>query len=103
MKIYISGPMTGIKDFNKPEFIKAESRLFGCGHDVFSPARLPQSKDITYAQYMDIDLAMIRACNAIHMLKGWESSKGAKFELDYAIMLGLQVNYENHKYVREEK
>ena len=97
MKIYISGPMMGIPEFNKAAFIKAESKLLACGHDVFNPARLPQSENITYAQYMDIDLAMIRACDIIHMLTGWEESKGANFELKYAVMIGLQVNYENQK------
>ena len=40
---------------------------------------------------MDADLAAVRSCDAIYLLKGWEKSRGAKKELAEAIKCGLEV------------
>lgn len=43
---------------------------------------------------MDADLAAVRSCDAIYLLHGWESSRGAKKELAEAIKCGLDVMLE---------
>ena len=43
---------------------------------------------------MDADLAAVRSCDAIYLLKGWETSRGAKKELAEAIAHGLTVMQE---------
>ena len=43
---------------------------------------------------MDADLTAVRTCDAIYLLKGWESSRGAKKELAEALAHGLQVMQE---------
>ena len=40
---------------------------------------------------MDADLAAVRSCDAIYLLRGWENSRGAKKELAEAIKCGLEV------------
>lgn len=40
---------------------------------------------------LDADLAAVRSCDAIYLLKGWESSRGAKRELAEALAHGLTV------------
>lgn len=84
MKIYIAGPMKGKKDRNILAFKKAEADLKRQGHTVLSPAHLPVSKEITYDEYMVIDLAMLSICDAIYMLRGWKNSRGAKIEFENA-------------------
>lgn len=44
---------------------------------------------------MDADLAAVRSCDAIYLLRGWEKSRGAKKELAEAIPHGLQVMQED--------
>lgn len=39
-------------------------------------------------------LEILRRCDAIYLLKGWEKSKGANAELDEAIKLGKDIYYE---------
>lgn len=39
MKIYISGPMSGIRHLNFPAFESAENRLLEMGWEVVSPHR----------------------------------------------------------------
>ncbi|WP_137975293.1 DUF4406 domain-containing protein, partial [Salmonella enterica] len=41
MKIYIAGPMTGRKKFNRDAFNKEADRLMKHGHTVLNPASLP--------------------------------------------------------------
>jgi hypothetical protein len=43
---------------------------------------------------MDTDLAAVRSCDAIYLLRGWESSRGAKKELAEALAHGLTVMQE---------
>ena len=40
---------------------------------------------------MDADLAAVRSCDAIYLLRGWESSRGARKELAEALAHGLVV------------
>lgn len=89
MKLYLSGPITGVKNY-KRQFSKAISKLKE--HTCMNPAVLPPGFD--YDDYMHVCYAMIEVCEGIYMLKGWDKSKGAKLELDYAIKLGKVVYYE---------
>ena len=46
---------------------------------------------------MDADLAAVRSCDAIYLLKGWENSRGAKKELAEAVKYDLMVLLEKEK------
>jgi hypothetical protein len=89
MKIYIAGPMTGYEDFNKPAFDYIESVLKAEGHAVLNPASLPLG--LTEPEYMDICLAMVRSCECLFMLDGWEESQGATAEYHLGKKLGKMV------------
>jgi len=43
---------------------------------------------------MDADLAAVRSCDAIYLLRGWETSRGARKELAEALAHGLTVMQE---------
>lgn len=101
MKIYIAGPMAGIKNRNTEAFQRACAQYRLEGYIVLNPDDLPNTPQIKPAEYMDIDLAMIRACDEIYMLKGWEKSKGAKLEHAYAVYLELKISYqEKHGFLK---
>ena len=40
---------------------------------------------------MDADLAAVRSCDAIYLLKGWEESEGARRELEVALKHNLNI------------
>ncbi|WP_319942079.1 DUF4406 domain-containing protein [Pseudomonas quasicaspiana] len=44
-RIYISGPMTGLPDFNFPAFAAEANRLRGLGFDVVNPAEINQTAE----------------------------------------------------------
>ncbi len=89
MRIYIAGPMRGLPDYNFPAFNDAASLLIQLGHIPLNPASTPLG--LTPAQYMDIDLAMVRSADALLMLPGWEASRGAAVEWAYARYLDLPI------------
>lgn len=98
MVIYICGPMTGIKDFNRPAFNVTAALLEDGGDVVLNPAVLPSG--LIQFQYMDICMAMLRSAEAIFLLKGWELSAGAQAEMALAHKLGLKV-IEQSKHIFE--
>lgn len=79
--IYISGPITGVPDYRLP-FAAAAAELTKAGFIPLNPASLPEG--MNKAQYMRIDLAMLDAADAILLLDGWERSRGAWIECNYA-------------------
>lgn len=98
MKIYISGKMTGMPNFNYPRFNEVASRLREIGHDVLNPAENfegatdhPEGRKA----FMRADIEHVLQVDALVMLPGWESSKGARLEVDIARELELQILGEN--------
>lgn len=103
MKVYLAGPMSGIKDYNFPAFFEGEKILRDMGHEVFNPAQndLDNWGDLEgvkkHANYRDClgqDLRWIcYEAEAIALLPGWENSKGVKAELATAQAIGIEVIY----------
>lgn len=99
MKVYISGRMTGLPDFNFPAFHWAAAEWRNAGWEVVNPAESFHGETgRPYSDYVDHDIDLIRGCNAIAMLKGWddEGARGSVWERGIAILLGLTV-YEADK------
>lgn len=123
MKIYIAGPMTGFKHFNFPAFDNEARRYREKGYEVFNPADhdrdllnkehdwLPSEEDSegpwkvwkasvtegklpSLRDMLGADLQWIaEEADAIHMLPGWENSRGANAEWALAKALDLKIHY----------
>ena len=111
MRVYISGPMTGLPNNNRAAFDAAARRLSVVGHFVINPHDLTpifgtadEIADSFAAHYagdkasgslaqcvLDADLAALRSCETIYLLKGWENSRGTKMELAEALRLNLRI------------
>lgn len=94
MKIYISGAMTGTDDYME-RFAKAEKLLRerNPAADIINPTKVlaPLPEGTSWGQYMDIALNVLRGCDAVYMLTGWEKSTGAQMERLYAEGCGMAV------------
>ena len=96
-KIYISGPITHDPNYKK-KFARAEEQLKAKGFEVLNPAKIAEAfPNLTYGQYMDLDLTLLSFADAIYMLKGWEESEGASEELVRAELYNLKVVLECDK------
>ena len=77
MKIYISGKITGDKNY-RAKFQQAEDDLRAYGHEVMNPAILPPG--FSWTEYMSVALAMQNVCDGTLFLPDWKDSKGAIVE-----------------------
>ena len=94
MRIYVSGPITGIRDLNKPVFAAVSASLRGAGHTVLNPHEIgePSEQGLSWESYLRADLvAMLTGADAIALLSGWERSRGPALEHHVAFTLGWEV------------
>jgi len=93
MSIYISGPMTGLPDFNYPAFEEALKRLTAAGLRCVSPHTLhgDAAKTSTWSDFLRRDVKAMMDCSALVMLPGWENSRGAQLERLIAEKLNIAV------------
>jgi len=91
--VYISGPMSGLPDDNKPKFREIEHalrHLYGCV--VLSPARHPGG--LLHSQYMEYARLDVQHSTAVVFLEGHEDSVGANMEMILARYHQKRIYYE---------
>ena len=100
MKLYISGPITGMKDGNKLVFAAAAERLRAAGYIVTNPhdigAQSGYQNGLRWSDYLRQDLIYILTCGVtgIATLPGHHTSRGATLECHLANELDLPVGPE---------
>ena len=94
MKIYLSGPMTGLPENNHPLFNATAKTLRDRGFEVYNPAENDAgSRDKDRKFYLRLDLESLAKAEAIVLLPGWQGSAGTRLELTVAKALELEVNF----------
>jgi len=87
--VYLSGPMSGLPNFNREAFFEAEKKLMKMGAIVINPAILP--KGMEYKWYMDMAYDGIKVCDVFSQLENWRDSLGAIQERCWAYELEKRV------------
>ncbi len=90
--IYVAGPITGRKNFNREAFARASDNLRQQGFSVFNPAAANLEND-PLPKIMSYVLGQLCECDAIALLPGWWRSGGARIEWMLAKYLGIKVIY----------
>lgn len=98
--LYISGPFSDpdpLHGIDRNILLASEAALQGWrqGWIVFCPHKNTSGyqhvSDLPYEVWIEGDLEILRRCDAICMLQGWENSQGARKELALAEELDLEV------------
>ena len=104
VKVYVSGKMRGVKDYNRVNFAKWTRKLNEEGYDAVNPFKVGEKfgrpEDIEkdhelFAKVFDADMKALAECDAIFMMNGWETSSGAKTELLYALEHNMVIMTES--------
>lgn len=95
VKVYISGPITGIDpELCHTRFAAAKKELHQRGMEPVSPLENGLPDDAPYDEHMKRDLEMLADCGIIYMLNGWERSKGCRIEFNTAITAKKPILFE---------
>jgi hypothetical protein len=90
--IYISGPMSGLPNFNFDNFNRVAEMLRALKQTVVNPAENFGGKtDLSREEYMRKDIRSLMNARVVVALDGWMESKGALTEIRVAREIGLKV------------
>lgn len=96
--VYISGPISNDQDYMKKFTKTAIDLVYGkyveSHSDIINPARVLNTLPVQKLQYddlMKLCLDLLSMCDTICMMKGWQESKGACIEYQYAVDHNLTV------------
>lgn len=88
-KLYLAGPMSGIKDCNYPLFNRYAERLRASGWEVVNPAEFGEGAH--YIDFLREDLRLMLDCHGVATLDNWWLSSGARNEVMVAGLLRMPV------------
>lgn len=92
-RLYLSGPMTGIKDLNKPLFHRMARKLRSNGYVVINPPELDyRDPQRTWENCLRRDLKFLVTCDSVAILPRWKRSRGANLEIYVAKALSMPVH-----------
>ena len=90
--VFISGPMSGIPNYNRDAFNEAEKMLKKAGYSVFNPAWLQLDEKLWGSKEIArIDISALSSFDYIFQIDGWDLSLGAKAEAAVAKWMGIEV------------
>lgn len=97
--IYVAGPYSSTQGWNGvlENILAARAvarELWKMGWTVLCPhanSILMDGPDIPVRTFLNGDLELLRKCDAVFALRGWETSVGAREEVRFAYGLGLPV------------
>jgi len=95
MKVYISGPISSVgEEVATARFEAKEQELREQGHEPVNPMKLSHNHGKTWAEYMAEDMAALRECQAVYVMKDYQQSVGVELEIADAKRLGLPIRFE---------
>lgn len=101
IQVYISGPITGVKNLNRPAFDEAKELLDEEGYCGIIPLDFEFDREIIEALesdgedshhlYMRKCFEELSKCDMMAVLPNWYESKGVKYEMEVCKMLKIPV------------
>ena len=93
-RVFISGPMSGYKQYNFPAFNAAAKRLTDEGMIAVNPADIGVVEGAKWEDYVRATIRLMMTCERVYVLPNWQESRGACLEIDIATQLGMPITFE---------
>lgn len=95
MKVYISGAISSIgEEVARPLFEAKERELRAEGYEPVNPMKLPHQHSKSWAEFMAEDMAALRECQCMYVMRGYQKSIGVDLEIAEARRLGIPIRFE---------
>ncbi len=95
MRIYISGKITETDITETRAKFKATQELIEkMGHEAINPFNIIDVPGLPWEAYMIAGMSWLFDCDAIFMLRGWKTSKGARIERAIAREMKMNIYYD---------
>lgn len=98
--IYISGKITGLQYSEACalfELATMELRDAGFTGQIVNPLKLGIPEVVEWHEAMDVCMRALGKCTTIYMLSNWKYSRGAKLELEFAVINQMEVFYQDNQ------
>lgn len=94
--VYLSGPMTGLPDYNREAFNLRAEAFRAAGYAVKNPAEISAAygTDKSYGFYFKRALRMMLECDVVYVFGDVTQSTGVEMELQVARMSDMPVIWE---------
>ena len=90
MRVFVSGPVSGIDGLNRDAFEDARARLSAMGCTVLVPHDFVPA-GATWQKAMRRTVETLARADVVACLPGWEDSRGSRVEVELARGLGVPV------------
>lgn len=101
MKVYVSGPMTGLPDLGFGALKSMTSALRAAGFEVVCPTETPKpvrrdGQEPLHSDWMRASLRRLMECDASVFLPGWINSDGCLWEHSASEAIGLPLVFDKY-------
>ncbi len=94
-KVYISGQISGLPiEEVKEKFSSVEAQLIAQGYEVVSPLKNGLPWNAPWELHIAMDIVLLMGCDTIYLLTGWDNSRGATLEKNFAELTKKKIIYE---------
>lgn len=94
-KVYISGQISGLPiEEVKEKFSSIEAQLIAQGYEVVNPLKNGLPWNAPWELHIAMDIVLLMGCDTIYLLTGWDNSRGATLEKNFAELTKKKIIYE---------
>ena len=94
-KVYISGQISGLPiEEVKEKFSSVEAQLIAQGYEVVNPLKNGLPWNAPWELHIAMDIVLLMGCDTIYLLTGWDNSRGATLEKNFAELTKKKIIYE---------
>jgi len=94
-RVFLCGPMVGLKDLNAQAFTQAAEKLEDQGFFVENPSRHGAHDWASSADYLRYDVTRLATCERLYLMPGWSTRPESRFLVLVAQKLSLAIDFDD--------